>query len=510
MVNKLLLIALLVFNIGANAQQTLDYYPLSEKNKQLTTGFLDNNKSNDIIINNRLYDKQSLFAINKSKETIWVEDSIKTYTRLYEHTPDSVIVHDWFQNTFLKVLNRNEKGNMTHAIYFTTPPNNDDGKDDPLPPIKTDSITATYHYNDTLHQYHARPWNDITQEWVADTSQYREYNEDGLLITETYKDWDRANNSGFSGGKRYNYYYAGNANGIVLYLFKKYILDIGTGEYNLGVIKEYSYIEDTTYILTKALDFMSGELINYSYDTYKHYGDTAMQHIKQYWNSADEEWVNYSKLNETYNDNGDRTYYLAQLWDTGIDNWTNYNQAHTEYNVSGNIASHLVQMFNSGEWVNYRFFTYNYSIDNNLVYVLIEAWNYLGEWENAHQFFHTYDSNGNKIQLLVQSADMMSGEWEDVVKEDYYWNEFETSSIVDINQNLLKIYPNPAKNTIKISSELSLLNKTVKIYSVSGKLIQTCKLNGNNEIEISNLPKGIYFLKINNNQQQIIGKFIKE
>ena len=78
----------------------------------------------------------------------------------------------------------------------------------------------------------------------------------------------------------------------------------------------------------------------------------------------------------------------------------------------------------------------------------------------------------------------------------YYQSDNSSSNILNEN-NKLKIYPNPSKNYIETNEEG---NK--KIYDLYGRNI----LNSNQKrIQIDNLRKGTYFLKINNKT----GKFIK-
>jgi hypothetical protein len=73
--------------------------------------------------------------------------------------------------------------------------------------------------------------------------------------------------------------------------------------------------------------------------------------------------------------------------------------------------------------------------------------------------------------------------------------------ITNGNHDLL-IFPNPAGNTIKLqmSNEiLKTINKSLSIYSMEGKEIGNWKLEVSkqeNEINISELPGGIYFCKI--------------
>jgi len=69
-----------------------------------------------------------------------------------------------------------------------------------------------------------------------------------------------------------------------------------------------------------------------------------------------------------------------------------------------------------------------------------------------------------------------------------------------INNETLKIYPNPTSGIINISSENKLNN--IKLYNPLGKLIQTFTVNYN-QLELSYLPKGIYLLKITDNTKNV-------
>ncbi len=73
----------------------------------------------------------------------------------------------------------------------------------------------------------------------------------------------------------------------------------------------------------------------------------------------------------------------------------------------------------------------------------------------------------------------------------------ETNSIF-YNENVIKIYPNPASNLVFINGDNNISN--FEIYNLSGKLILKNKIVANT-INVSKLKKGIYFIKLfkNNN-----------
>jgi len=82
-----------------------------------------------------------------------------------------------------------------------------------------------------------------------------------------------------------------------------------------------------------------------------------------------------------------------------------------------------------------------------------------------------------------------------------------------MTNNNLKIYPNPATDliSIEIPESGSNMNGTLSIYGMSGQeLIQQHVQGSMSEINVSSLPKGIYFVMLINNDKLEYGKFIKD
>ena len=76
-----------------------------------------------------------------------------------------------------------------------------------------------------------------------------------------------------------------------------------------------------------------------------------------------------------------------------------------------------------------------------------------------------------------------------------------SNNIIDINNKSFTIYPNPVKN--KLYFENNMIGLNYKIYTVSGKLVQSGIVN-HSSIDVTLLGKGVYFLKINNKTEKII------
>ena len=71
--------------------------------------------------------------------------------------------------------------------------------------------------------------------------------------------------------------------------------------------------------------------------------------------------------------------------------------------------------------------------------------------------------------------------------------------------SLIKIFPNPVKNSLYISGDSS--NYNIKIYSLLGQLVMVA--SNVDEVDVSSLTKGIYIIKINDENSTTTKRFIK-
>ena len=78
-----------------------------------------------------------------------------------------------------------------------------------------------------------------------------------------------------------------------------------------------------------------------------------------------------------------------------------------------------------------------------------------------------------------------------------------------LSQSQLNVYPNPIENTIHIQTENGFtINKTV-LYNSSG--IKLKEANGTKELNVEDLPSGLYILKVMNEKNQTsVFKLVKE
>ncbi|WDF46604.1 T9SS type A sorting domain-containing protein [Chryseobacterium sp. KACC 21268] len=116
-----------------------------------------------------------------------------------------------------------------------------------------------------------------------------------------------------------------------------------------------------------------------------------------------------------------------------------------------------------------------------------------------------FRQNPNLNCIQVDDAAYSTSNW----TERDSWSTYNTNcgylSTTDIKNSILKIYPNPASNTLNIETKDHF--QKAEIYNINGQLMRTSRLQ---EINISNLPKGNYILNVETDNGSNSEKFIKE
>jgi hypothetical protein len=122
--------------------------------------------------------------------------------------------------------------------------------------------------------------------------------------------------------------------------------------------------------------------------------------------------------------------------------------------------------------------------------------------------FYVSSENGSAAGLTCNRT--APGGWE-------YFNWGISGTIVlstksiENKENNYSIFPNPARDIITVSS-LTSKNAKITVYDLNGRAVITTSINGNQkEIEVNQISRGIYLMKIVSSDKTIdMVKFIKE
>jgi hypothetical protein len=115
------------------------------------------------------------------------------------------------------------------------------------------------------------------------------------------------------------------------------------------------------------------------------------------------------------------------------------------------------------------------------------------------------DVTGNPNLECIQVDDVIYANSTNWAKDNIaIYSESCELGVLDINIDLVRIFPNPATEILFIESDESIRDS--KIYSMAGNEIKT--FSGMN-ITVSDLTPGIYFLKTSIGNQNVVKRFIK-
>jgi hypothetical protein len=88
---------------------------------------------------------------------------------------------------------------------------------------------------------------------------------------------------------------------------------------------------------------------------------------------------------------------------------------------------------------------------------------------------------------------------------------YNPNSILESSLNSLKLYPNPSKESATIESEFPIQNGQLKIYNSQGLIVVDGIYTGySQQIEIGELPKGVYFVVINDDKRRLSVRMLKD
>jgi hypothetical protein len=126
---------------------------------------------------------------------------------------------------------------------------------------------------------------------------------------------------------------------------------------------------------------------------------------------------------------------------------------------------------------------------------------------NLGYYFVNWTENGNIVSLDLKYTFTVTS------NRNLVANFSLLQGINELISNCYIIHPNPATNKIILDLQQlkNLQNTTVTIYDIQGKLLlQQAILQPQTELNISSYAKGVYVVKVSNDMNSIVSKFVKD
>ena len=256
--------------------------------------------------------------------------------------------------------------------------------------------------------------------------------------------------------------------------------------------------------------------------------ENLLEAIYQEWDYP-AQWISYSKENFTYNTFNSITQELYQYWDEDLNKWENYERIVYTYDTQNNLLEWVAQDW-WDEWINIQKNSYTYDAQNNRTTETMQEWDFdLSKWENLEKGNYTYDKNDNATSGFCErwenntwtpgggSLNVYYNNMQSVIDDKGY--RFTASYVKpgDLSipenpqKNTIKVYPNPTTGELTITNYVlgigTLSEVEVEIYDVFGKKLSSNHLitsSSNHQINISHLPAGIYFLRVDGQTIKVV------
>nr|WP_321453776.1 T9SS type A sorting domain-containing protein [uncultured Carboxylicivirga sp.] len=208
--------------------------------------------------------------------------------------------------------------------------------------------------------------------------------------------------------------------------------------------------------------------------------------------------------------------YYAQTYYVVVSKWTTYNFTYdlevTLYEQT-DFKSFQFKDITSSTSINYDnhsiTVTVPYQTDLENLTPVFEIPNYADVWKNGviqSSGIEVIDFSSPVLFSVIQNIGTgISQDWTITVTEDI------PSNINKTDEEDIMISPNPVYDILNIALNSNGHSITkASIINTAGNLVQEIILSSNkNQINLSNLSPGLYLIKIESNEKQIIKKFVK-
>lgn len=321
----------------------------------------------------------------------------------------------------------------------------------------TNSIKQTYTYtNDTVYTVVQENWNSTSNIWINSNLLEHHLKPDGVYSYYIQKIWN-SNNNCWDNNLKFLYIY--------------------NSDNKVDTIKVQSYI--------------SSSWINTSLQIYAFTDNNFTVTIKNL-NSSTQLWENSSLTEYLVDGNGNTTGYTAKYWDTTNNVWVGNYMGTLSYN--GAIkASAIYQNWVSNAWKYSSRETYTY--DTNSYVCFIENWNSgTNTWTSGSQITYQNNSNNNLLTYCYQLWNSTNKNWDNFSR---CTNTYETTSIKELKELNLFIFPNPCTNKLSLTLP-SDKKASIQIFNTEGKqVLTTTSFIHQSDINVSALNKGVYIIHVN-------------
>ncbi|WP_321436493.1 T9SS type A sorting domain-containing protein [uncultured Bacteroides sp.] len=400
--------------------------------------------------------------------------------------------------------------------------------------LKSSKDEYTYDTNGRWTKIAFYDWNATTKQWVGNNKDEYTYDVNGRWATDINYKWNTSTSQWVANSKTEFTYNAQGYSAQLLF----YNWEATTSQWVADMKYEFTYDVNgncTQYLISNwnviTNQWVAMIKYEFTYDTGK-----CTQILVSSWDEGTNKWGVSMKYEFTYDANGKITVALNSIWFDESSMWFPYMKHEYFYDANGKLTTEILSNmdFMTFQLVPNSKDEYTYDTNGNNSQYIVSKWNTTtSQWDLYSKEISTYDllyklsdlifpsgfpmmnflyviPTANVNNKLLEEQDYLWNNtgWDDSSKTTYYYSELNGSGINELNADELIIYPNPVSDGFRLNT--SEKNVQVSIYDLSGSILLTKQLSGNEYIDVSNLSKGIYLVRVTTEKGLTTKKFIKK
>jgi hypothetical protein len=204
-----------------------------------------------------------------------------------------------------------------------------------------------------------------------------------------------------------------------------------------------------------------------------------MEYGQLYWIPEKLDWGKLYKWTAEYNERGDQIDY-TQYYGDSTGNWLNYSRLIQQFNHDGNPLEQSQFFWDAGN----------------------------GTWSGSDRLLLTYDDLGYQTGSTSFAWDSINNKWDYVQKVNYYWRQLPTLQS-ETGQTELLPYPNPFTDQVAFEIPGDLDISGIEILDGNGIPVKTVRARPGEKVTISRdkLAPGVYYYRILS-PRKITGKLV--
>ncbi len=381
-----------------------------------------------------------------------------------------------------------------------------------------------YSYDDNGQMIEFRSFLYEENNWLVMGKILYSYDDQGNELLSVNYSWDALTENWIPSRKQE---YAYNDEGSrTLYSMYDWVEDVWVADrrylytYNiegLMILEEFQYWQPTIE------DWGNYQKTENNYDEDGH----LLEETQFYWNDEATDWDPLWKRQFFFSPEGLPTHYLDFSWENG--GWLEQYKKTYEFDDNGNMVQGIDYWWSNNAWApQYR---YDYFFDewNNIVMMIDYEWdNEFSRWAEGHRTDISYDINftyddlilpdlgeGSETMFQYMILDLTDFDWsielnDWMTDEKVNFHYSETTIIGQIEKEAaeVRVFPNPASGYVVFEGSVTEGPAWVELYDTQGRKVLSERMMVNRPVNISHLSAGVYVYRFITPDQLYNGKVI--